>query len=112
MSVTAAIVYGLTRGQAAPASSRPLSVFGVSLPPHHALTASQSPLVDISADGRTLLFVAEGEKGTSVFRRSLDSMTITSIDGSSGAANPVLSPDGHGRVLRGQDASQGSAGRR
>ena len=95
MAVTAAIVYGLNRGQAAaPASPRPLSVFGVSLPPRHALTASQSPLVDISADGRTLLFVAESEKGTSVFRRSLDSMTITRIEGTVGAENPVLSPDG------------------
>ena len=76
------------------ADSRPVTVFGVSLPPQHALTASQSPLVDISADGRTVLFVAEGEKGTSIFRRSLNSMTITRIEGSEGAENPVISPDG------------------
>lgn len=93
--VSAAIAGFMLRGPREPsAPPRPLTAFGVPIPPEHALTASQSPLVDISADGRTLVFAAEGEKGTSVFRRSLESIAITRIEGTTGAENPVLSPDG------------------
>jgi Tol biopolymer transport system component/tRNA A-37 threonylcarbamoyl transferase component Bud32 len=90
----AALGLGLTRAPAlAPGPEAP-TVFGVLVPPDYALTLSQSPLVDISADGRTLLFAAEGEKGARAFRRSLDRMAVTPIEGTGGAENPVLSPDG------------------
>ncbi|MEO5762299.1 MAG: protein kinase [Vicinamibacteria bacterium] len=89
--ITGFMVRGPRDSAAAP---RGLTVFGVPIPPEHALTASQSPLVDISADGHTILFAAEGEKGTSIFRRSLDSLAVTRIDGTVGAENPVISPDG------------------
>ena len=83
------------RSRTPPATAlRPTTTFGILLPPEHFLTVSQSPIINLSADGRALLFVAEGPKGSGIFRRSFDRMSITRIEGTGGAENPVLSPDG------------------
>ena len=91
--VTAIGVYWRAGNRPA-AELRPVSTFGILLPPEHFLTVSQSPIISLSADGRTLLFVAEGPKGSGIFRRSFDRMAITRIEGTAGAEDPVLSPDG------------------
>jgi len=93
-ATAAAIVVGWPRARDAQRETRPTTVFGVLVPPPHFLPRSQSPLVDLSADGRTLLFVAESESPASVFRRTLDRITPAPVEGSEGAEHPLLSPDG------------------
>jgi eukaryotic-like serine/threonine-protein kinase len=70
------------------------SVFGVLIPPPQFLARSQSPLLDLSADGRTLLFVAESDRPATIYRRTLDRLAIAAVEGSEGAEHPLLSPDG------------------
>ncbi len=97
VAIATAIVVGWLgwRGAREPRrETRPSSAFGILIPPPTYLPRSQSPLIDLSADGRTLLFVAEGEQRATIFRRSLDSLAIAPVDGSEGAEHPVLSPDG------------------
>ncbi len=81
------------RGAAAPLE-RPPTAFGILVPPETFLPGSESPLLDLSADGRTLIFVASGGQTSGIYRRSLDRLAIARIEGSEGAAHPVLSPDG------------------
>jgi hypothetical protein len=94
LAVALAAVIGLRGGARPPAAPRPLTTFGVLVPHQQFLTRSQSPLLDLSADGRTLLFVAEGDRRPMIFRRSFDRMAVHSVDGTEGAEQPLLSPDG------------------
>ena len=83
------------RSRTAPVTTRlPPTTFGILVPHEHFLTSSQSPLVSLSGDGRTLLFVAEGPKGAAIFRRSFERLAVTRIEGTDGAEHPLLSPDG------------------
>jgi serine/threonine-protein kinase len=94
LAIVTAVAISWRAGTRPAAELRPLSTFGILLPPEHFLTVSQSPIISLSADGRTLLFVAEGPKGSGIFRRSFDRMAITRIEGTGGAEDPLLSPDG------------------
>jgi serine/threonine-protein kinase len=71
-----------------------LTAFGVLVPEGRFLPRSQSPLLDLTPDGRTLLFLAEGDGGTAVFTRSIDRLEVRRLAGSDGAEHPALSPDG------------------
>jgi serine/threonine-protein kinase len=75
------------------ATPRPLRTFGVLVPDETALPRSQSPILDLSRDGRALLFVSEGKQRT-IFWRSFDSLRLRSVAGTVGAEEPALSPDG------------------
>ncbi|MCL4819648.1 MAG: serine/threonine-protein kinase [Vicinamibacteria bacterium] len=90
---SAAATWLLLRRPAAPPSAG-LTAFGVAVPEGRFLARSQSPLLDLSADGRTLVFVAEGEGGVSAFARSVDRLDVRRIAGTEGAEHPALSPDG------------------
>jgi len=94
LAVAGAIGVGVRSRSGRPPGPRPLTTFGILVPEQHFLPLSQSPLIDISADGRTLLFVAEGKRPASIFRRPFDRMAIGRIEGSEGAEHPLLSPDG------------------
>jgi serine/threonine protein kinase/Tol biopolymer transport system component len=94
LALSTAIGIGLRFGSLRPPALRPLTTFGILMPEDYFLALSQSPLLDLSADGRTLLFAAQGRRTSSVFRRSFDRMTISRIEGTEGAENPALSPDG------------------
>ncbi len=94
LAIVIAIGLGLRSARAPGAAARPLTAFGVLAPPEHVLTKSQLPILDLSRDGRTLVFVAEGKESAAIFRRTFDRMALTRIDGTEGAENPVLSPDG------------------
>jgi Tol biopolymer transport system component len=94
LAVAGAIGIGLRRGGERPPESRPLTAFGILMPEEYFLALSQTPLLDLSADGRTLLFSAQGKRSASIFRRSFDRMAISRIEGTEGAENPALSPDG------------------
>jgi Tol biopolymer transport system component len=89
-----ALALGLKPRTASPVDTRPASTFGVLVPAEHFLAPSQSPILSVSPDGRTLLFVAEGKEGASIFRRSFDRMGVTRVDGTDSAEHPILSSDG------------------
>ncbi|MCM2257960.1 MAG: protein kinase [Vicinamibacteria bacterium] len=76
------------------ATAKPLTTFGVPVPHGFFLPRSQSPLVDMAVDGRTLVFAAEGEGGVAAFVRTFDRLEVRRVTGSEGAEQPVLSPDG------------------
>jgi serine/threonine-protein kinase len=80
----------------APAPSTPLalSLFGILVPHEYFLPTTDRPILDLSADGRTLLFIAEGKERQRIFRRTLDRLEPTAIPGTEGADEPRLSPDG------------------
>ncbi len=94
LAVAGAIGIGLPRGGDRPTGPRPLTAFGILMPDEHFLAPSESPLIGLSSDGRTLLFVAEGQRSASIFRRSFDRMAISHVAGTEGAEHPMLSPDG------------------
>jgi Tol biopolymer transport system component len=115
LALALATVLAVRGRREAPPAARPLTAFGVVVPHEHFLNRSQSPLLDLSADGRTLLFVAEGERPPAVFRRSFDRLAVQRIEGTDGAEQPLLSPDGRwiaffaGGMLRKIPADGGSA---
>jgi serine/threonine protein kinase/Tol biopolymer transport system component len=49
----------------------------------------------LSPDGRELVFVAQGEEGSQLWRRPLAQDTAEPIPGTTGAAFPFWAPDGH-----------------
>ncbi len=93
LAVIAASAIAL-KGTSARVEPRPLTTFGILLPPDQFLTRAQSPILDLSADGRTLFFVAEGKESSAIFRRSFDRRAVTRVEGTDGAEHPSLSPDG------------------
>ncbi|HJQ98564.1 MAG TPA: protein kinase [Candidatus Polarisedimenticolaceae bacterium] len=83
------------RGKATlPSPARPLSTFGVLIPQDYYLPKSDQPLLDLSADGRTLLFVVEGKTNNIVMKRRVDRMDPATVPGTEGAEEPRLSRDG------------------
>ncbi len=81
-------------GRSAPVPAQARTEVGVLVPPDRYLPRSESPPLDLSADGRTLIFVTEGRDRPAIFRRSFDRMMVDRIPGTDGADQPILSPDG------------------
>jgi serine/threonine-protein kinase len=94
IAVAAAVGVAMFPRAAAPSSPAPLSLFGILVPQEHFLPITDRPIVDLSADGRTMLFIAEGKERQSIFRRTLDRLEPTAIAGTEGADEPRLSRDG------------------
>ncbi len=83
------------RQLSAPAVSRaPVTAFAVALPEGVGIPGSDSPVLAISRDGRTLVFAANDGRVERLYRRSMGRVEITPIDGTEGATDPVISPDG------------------
>ena len=72
----------------------PLTAFGVQLPDGYVLAADEAPVLDLSRDGRQLVFVAEGPNGRQLFLRRLERAAVEPIPGTAGASHPFFSPDG------------------
>jgi len=89
-------VWGPRLWSSKPAASEPLplTAFGVELPPGHVLAAGEAPVLDLSRDGRLLVFEADGPSGRQLFRRRLDRVGVEPVAGTGGAVQPFLSPDG------------------
>jgi len=67
--------------------------FVIQLPDGHAFTAQSRPVLALSPDGTRLVYVAQGR----LYLRGLDEFDprpVVGDDVSSGAANPIFSPDG------------------
>jgi serine/threonine-protein kinase len=92
VAVAVAVGLGVTRRALPPPAPRAPSTFGILVPQDTFLPRTDRPLLDLSPDGRTVLFVAEGKARTSVFRRTLDHLEATSVPGTEGAEEPRLSP--------------------
>ena len=76
-----------------PIESAP-AAFGVALPPGWVLPRDEAATLDVSEDGRTIVFVAESSAGRRLFRRALGKVEATPIEGTDSAFHPFLSPDG------------------
>jgi serine/threonine-protein kinase len=75
-----------------PASSDPVTRLTLSTPPLPKIGQA----IAISPDGTRLAFIAEDEKVTKLFLRSMDQLDAQPIDGTEGASwHPFFSPDGN-----------------
>jgi serine/threonine-protein kinase len=70
------------------------AAFGVALPPGNILPRDEASTLDVSEDGRTIVFVAESSAGRRLFRRTLGKVEAVPIEGTARAFHPFLSPDG------------------
>jgi Tol biopolymer transport system component len=52
------------------------------------------PALDLSPDGKTLVYVGQVGESTKLFVRRLDSFEVTALEGTDGALNPNFSPTG------------------
>jgi serine/threonine-protein kinase len=71
-----------------------LSRYNLELPPKGSLSLALRPAVTISADGRSVVFVATVDGIDRLYLRRIDAFESTAIAGTEGASNPVISPDG------------------
>jgi len=74
--------------------SQPLAALGVELPAGDVLAGDEAPIVDVARDGSVVVFEVEGSTGRRLFRRRLDTVGAEPIEGTEGAVQPFLSPDG------------------
>jgi serine/threonine-protein kinase len=93
-AVSVAVGVATSQRKAAPGAAPGSSVFGILVPHERFLPTTDQPVVDLSADGRTVLFVTEGKDRNQIFRRTLDRLEPAAIPGTEGAEEPLLSPDG------------------
>jgi len=75
------------------AAATEATAFGVELPSGYVIAGNDASVLDLSREGRTLVFVADGPEGAQLFRRSLGQVGSEPIEGSAGAQHPFLSPD-------------------
>jgi serine/threonine-protein kinase len=68
--------------------------FNIEVPSKVRLGFASRPEVAISADGRTIVFVASADGVDRLYVRRMDSFDAKEIPGTDGASNPVISPDG------------------
>ncbi|HEX4824449.1 MAG TPA: protein kinase [Candidatus Polarisedimenticolaceae bacterium] len=95
VAIAAAIVLGTSRHAAAPPPApRAPTALGIVVPPDHYIRRTDRPIIDLSADGRMLLFLAEGNGPVAIMKRPLDRLEATEVPGTTGADEPRLSPDG------------------
>ena len=77
-----------------PAGDRLPWSFAVTLPPGHRLPLDETPVLALSNDGRMLVYIAASQSGRQLYRREMGDLTAVPIEGTQGAENPFLSPDG------------------
>jgi hypothetical protein len=82
------------RARAPRTSQAPVTAFGVALPPGNILPRDEAPTLDVSEDGRMIVFVAESSTGRRLFRRPVGKVEAAPIAGTERAFHPFLSPDG------------------
>ena len=76
----------------APEPNTPLAVFDV--PISGELPFDEFPVLALSRDGGTLVYVSRDGSSRLLFRRAIDRVEPEAIEGTEGAYNPFLSPDG------------------
>ena len=76
------------------AATEPLTMVRMAIPDSQAPAVRSSPRMDISADGRRLVYVGPGPSGGMLWLRELDKLDARPLRGTDGAHTPVFSPDG------------------
>jgi eukaryotic-like serine/threonine-protein kinase len=94
-SVAALVAAGIAlRPRAASVEASRLVAVGVSPPAGYAFAAGEAPILDLSRDGRSLVFEAEGPNGKQLFLRRIERAELEPLAGTEGASQPFFSPDG------------------
>jgi Tol biopolymer transport system component len=74
--------------------TRPVTRFVVDLPPGQGIAPDDLPAIAISSDGKRLVYVGQGERGTQLYLRNMDGLGVVPIAGTEGALGPFFSRDG------------------
>ena len=79
-----------------PRSAAPPRVasFAVAVPGDARVPFDDSPVLDLSRDGRLLVFIGERDGNRKLYVRTLDRIEATPVPGTEGAFSPFFSPDG------------------
>jgi serine/threonine protein kinase/Tol biopolymer transport system component len=75
-------------------TSRPLARFTLELPVNTRLVKDERPLIALSPDGTTLVYVLTNGANTQLYVRRMDQLNSEPIPGTEGATGPFFSPDG------------------
>jgi serine/threonine-protein kinase len=79
----------------APASTaRPLARFALELPANLRLAKDERPVIALSPDGTSLVYLLTSGASTQLYVRRLDQLEAAPIPGTEGASGPFFSPDG------------------
>ena len=89
-------LWGWLRPAVPAASEAPVSRTVVSLPDGHVLAMAGGTRypITISADGSRIVYARQEGQDSKLYLRNLDALTASPIDGTEGARQPFLSPDG------------------
>jgi len=98
----ALLAAGAAVGALAVAMSRPARLsqaasevrFSIALPDDERVAATTLGALALSPDSRTIVYVAPWGSTTQLLRRSVDTGTVSAIQGTAGATTPFFSPDG------------------
>jgi serine/threonine-protein kinase len=91
----AALAASWLASRPAPSAPRPVRKFAIILPEELPIRPSwQFRSIDLSADGRRLVFMGPGEPWTQLYIRDLDQLEARPLANTDGAFGPFLSPDG------------------
>jgi len=88
------VVASMWRSRTPRGETDPIAALEVGVPEGQFLPDDEFSIVDISADGRTMAFVADGQNGRMIYVRTLDRLDARPVAGTEGAVSPTLSPDG------------------
>jgi serine/threonine-protein kinase len=79
-----------------PAAPRRVLRYSMGLPPDQAMRQGVLGVnLDISPDGRRIVYLGAGAQGDQLWVRDRDRLDATPLPGTSGAVNPFFSPDGN-----------------
>jgi serine/threonine-protein kinase len=96
LSVAAAVLASTTAwGWLRPPPPRPVLRFSMGLPPEQSMRQGVLGVnIDISPDGRRIVYIGPGEGGDQLWLRDRDRLDATPLPGTSNPFNPHFSPDG------------------
>jgi eukaryotic-like serine/threonine-protein kinase len=78
-----------------PGQPRPVTRYSMGLPPGQSMRPGETFVnLDVSSDGRRMVYVGEGQGGDQLWLRERDQLEGVPLPGTLGAVNPFFSPDG------------------
>jgi serine/threonine-protein kinase len=99
--IVAALVFALLAAvgwwralQPKPAPPPRVTTFAVAVPGEDRIPFDDSPVLELSRDGRHLVFIGEGDGIRRLYVRSRDRIEAKPVSGTEGAFSPFFSPDG------------------
>ena len=95
--LVATLIVGVTAwllSRAPAPAARPLARFALELPPNLQFAKDERPVIALSPDGTSLVYVLNDGSNRQLYVRRLDQLESTPIPGTEGAIGPFFSPDG------------------